>query len=210
MSFTNHARHVRDPGLPYRHRVSALRSCVQLYRPIGFNASLTFLALRNGPYYRDEAALLHALDDLSASRAGWHAALREYAVVRTRAKRLGQRSPRPADDNPNGFPPLWYGAARPAALHALRYWRLSREGEAEPEDQALADVELCVTAALASGGPLTPEQQEVLATCTSVLHQRMRSGDGYVQPRVRAWDLLKVTRHVEVAGGTTRSGIRTT
>ncbi|MFG3422558.1 hypothetical protein ACIBTZ_24760 [Micromonospora sp. NPDC049460] len=43
MSFGAYARQVRDPALPHRRRVSALWSCVQLYRPIGLHATLSFL-----------------------------------------------------------------------------------------------------------------------------------------------------------------------
>src|SRR3954447_18745485 len=108
MSFGVYARKVRDAPLPYGRRVSALRSCVQLYRPIGFHASLSFLAEIAGPFVRDEASLLRALDVLAASRAEWHAAGRRYAAMRREAKRKGQRSPRPKDPNPDHFPRHWY------------------------------------------------------------------------------------------------------
>jgi hypothetical protein len=68
VSFGNYARQVRDATLPHGRRVSALRSCVQLYRPIGFHATFSFLAQVAGPYDCDEAALLRALDALVASR----------------------------------------------------------------------------------------------------------------------------------------------
>ncbi|MET9301691.1 hypothetical protein ABZX66_20445 [Micromonospora aurantiaca] len=58
MSFSAFARRVRDPALPHQRRVSALRSCVQLYRPVGFEATLSFLEEVAGPFRRDEAALL--------------------------------------------------------------------------------------------------------------------------------------------------------
>jgi hypothetical protein len=80
VSFGTYARHVRNPELPYRRRVSALRSCVQLYRPIGFHATLSFLEEIAGPFQRDEMALLRALDALVASRAAWHAEQRDYAT----------------------------------------------------------------------------------------------------------------------------------
>lgn len=126
MSFSAYARHVRNPALPHRRRVSALRSCVQLYRPLGFHATLSYLSLVAGPFEHDEAALLRALDALIASRAGWHAALDEYAAERRAAKRRGQRSPRPNESNPNLGPEHWYGAPREAALHALEFWRRKR------------------------------------------------------------------------------------
>jgi hypothetical protein len=69
VSFGTYARKVGDGALPFPHRVGASRSCVQLYRPIGFRATLSFLELLAGPYQRDEdAALLRAVEALSASR----------------------------------------------------------------------------------------------------------------------------------------------
>jgi hypothetical protein len=109
MSFNNFARKVRDSALPYPHRVSALRSCVQLYSPIGFHATLSFLTEQAGPFPRDETALLRALDLLEISRAAWQAELREYATQRRQSKQRGQRSPRPTDPNPS-HPDRWYGA----------------------------------------------------------------------------------------------------
>ncbi|NUR92574.1 MAG: hypothetical protein HOY71_51595, partial [Nonomuraea sp.] len=89
MSFGNFARQVRDPALPHRHRVAALRSCVQLYRPIGFEATLSFLRAEAGPFRTDEAALLRALAVLEGSRAAWQDAKRTYAAARREAKRRG-------------------------------------------------------------------------------------------------------------------------
>ncbi|MEU6149332.1 hypothetical protein ABZ816_04960 [Actinosynnema sp. NPDC047251] len=69
MSFAAHARRVRDPGLPLRHRVSALRSCVVVHGPFGHHGTLAFLELEAGPFHRDERALLRApavLEDLRA------------------------------------------------------------------------------------------------------------------------------------------------
>ncbi|MFI7578244.1 hypothetical protein [Micromonospora sp. NPDC049497] len=99
---------------------------MQLYRPIGFHATLSFLRVLAGPFERDEAALLRALDALSASRAGWHSELHEYAAERRAAKHMGRRSPHPNDPNPNQGPRCWYGAPQQAALHALRIWRHER------------------------------------------------------------------------------------
>lgn len=81
MSFGNFARKVRDPALPHQRRVSALRSCVQLYRPIGFEATLSFLHAKAGPYRTDEAALLRALAMLETSRSAWQEAKHIYAAA---------------------------------------------------------------------------------------------------------------------------------
>ncbi|WP_344471093.1 hypothetical protein [Nonomuraea monospora] len=104
MSFGGYARKVRDPGLPYRHRISALRSCVQLYRPLGFHATLSYLESKAGRFRSDEAALLRALDIIEASCAVLQAEVDAYAVRRREAKRQGRRTPRAQDANPNAFP----------------------------------------------------------------------------------------------------------
>jgi hypothetical protein len=122
VSFSAYARQVRDPSLPFKHRVSALRSGVQIYHPIGFHASLGFLEELAGPFQRDEAALLRALEVLSASRAGWQAEVRRYAERRRVEKRLGQRAPRPGEPNPNGSPPVWFGAEQQAERYSLTFW----------------------------------------------------------------------------------------
>jgi hypothetical protein len=202
VSFGTYARQVRNPALPYTRRVSALRSCVQLYRPIGFQATLSFLAEVAGPFQRDEAALLRALDALTTSRAGWLAEVCQYAETRRRAKRLGQRTPRPTDPNPNHFLGRWYGAARPAALHALRFWRQHRlPALLVVSDQVAEDLNSCVTAALASDGPLTLAQRQLLTATIDKLQTRVRSDLWHEDQRAyfRAWSLMIVARYVETA-----------
>src|ERR1700754_4946908 len=112
MSFGTYARRWRDAALPYGRRVSALRSCVQLYRPIGFHASLSFLEEIAGPFQRDEASLLRALDALAASRERWQADVAQYAAMRQEEKSRGKRSPRPKPPNPDPSPKHWYGAPK--------------------------------------------------------------------------------------------------
>ncbi|MFC5002102.1 hypothetical protein ACFPIJ_30260 [Dactylosporangium cerinum] len=172
MSFSAFANHVRDAALPHQRRVSALRSCVQLYRPIGFHASLSFLAVLAGPYHRDETALLRALDALTASRAAWHVEVDRYAAERRAAKRLGQRSPRPGSPDPSHAPLRWYGDARRAALHALRRGPRRRSWT---RDALAGDVDTCVAACLASDGVLTPAQRERLAAVAQAVGDRLRA-----------------------------------
>ncbi|MEU3456835.1 hypothetical protein ABZ671_25015 [Micromonospora sp. NPDC006766] len=202
MSFSVYARHVRNPALPHRRRVSALRSCVQLYRPIGFHATLSFLRVVAGPFERDEVALLRALDALSASRAGWHAELGEYAAERRAAKRRGQRSPRPNDPNPNLGLRCWYGAAQQAALHALMFWRRKRLPAllAWP-DPIASQVDSCVTACLVAGGPLTSAQREQLSVAVDALQRHVQAGlwQDDQAAYFRARELLTVARYVRTA-----------
>ncbi|WP_338671803.1 hypothetical protein V1460_02300 [Streptomyces sp. SCSIO 30461] len=109
MSFNNIARKVRDAAFPHGLRVAQLRSCVQLYRPIGFHASLSFLEAKAGPYSTDERALLRALAVLEASREAWHAELRAFDGTRRLAKGQGARQPRKAARNP--YREMWWSGA---------------------------------------------------------------------------------------------------
>jgi hypothetical protein len=203
VSFGTYAWKVRNAALPYDWRVSALRSCVQLYRPIGFHASLSFLQEIAGPFQRDEASLLRALDALTASREGWQADVREYAAMRRQAKRRGRRSPRPKDPNPSMFPTHWYGAPRQAALHALKIWRRGRLPTLlAPPDQVTENLNSCVVASLDVGGPLTAEQRQMLTDCIAELQrQRMQPGlsNNDQVAYFRAGDLLRVARLVQTA-----------
>jgi hypothetical protein len=203
VSFGTYARKVRDATLPYGRRVSALRSCVQLYRPIGFHASLSFLKEIAGPFQRDEASLLRALDALTASREGWQAEVREYAAMRRQAKRRGRRSPRRKDPNPSGFPRHWYGASRQAALHAVKFWQRDRlPALLTPPDQLTQNLNSCVAASLGSGGPLTREQRQTLTDCIAELRRQRSQPALWSDDRAayfRAGDLLTVARLMETA-----------
>ncbi|MGC5009389.1 hypothetical protein ACLQ2R_01355 [Streptosporangium sp. DT93] len=190
MSFGNHARKVRDPALPYRWRVSAFRSCVQLYRPLGFEATLSFVESRAGRFQREEEALLRALDLVESSRAALHVELQAYARKRQEAKKQGRRSPRAEEVNPNLQARwYWYGAPREAALHALWFWRRKRLPRLMPStDPELLEIIECVTETLDFGAVLTEAQRECLGAQVSRLEHRLRS-----------WDLLLVVRHLKVA-----------
>ncbi|MER7008251.1 hypothetical protein ABT297_35110 [Dactylosporangium sp. NPDC000555] len=208
MSFSAYASLVRCPTPLYRHRLVAFRSCVQLYQPIGFHASLSYLEAMAGPFERDEAALLRALDILCASRAAWHAALREYAAQRRAAKRRGQRSPHPNDPNPSHFPGFWYGAPRQAAVHALTFWRRDRlPALLASSDPIAAQVDSCVTAFLAAGGSLTPDQRQHLTDAVDALQRRLQTGLRHDdEPAyVRTVDLLRVAWLVRTAADTAES-----
>ncbi|GAA1304432.1 hypothetical protein [Saccharothrix xinjiangensis] len=93
MSFAVHARKVRDASLPMRRRVSALKSCVQLFRPYGHFGTLAYLELEVGPFQCDDEALVRALELLEARRERWKAAVAAFAEVRRAEKRAGRRTP---------------------------------------------------------------------------------------------------------------------
>ncbi|MEV7013588.1 hypothetical protein [Streptosporangium sp. NPDC051022] len=192
MSFGNFARKVRDPALPYRHRVSALRSYVQLYRPLGFLETLSFLELKAGRFQRDETALLRALEVIEESRAAREAAVLAYATIRREAKRQGRRIPRREDFNPNaqdyGY---WFGAPGEAARHALRFWLQRRLPGLRPlTDPVLLELSQCVSLCLESDGELRTVERDTLAA-------RMNG----LERSVQSWDLLKIVRLIGVAIG---------
>ncbi|WP_405810794.1 hypothetical protein OG524_16330 [Streptomyces sp. NBC_01520] len=171
MGFTNFARKVRDPTLPYGHRVVSLRSCVQPYRPIGFEATMSYLAHKAGPFREDEDALLRALGVIEASRAAWQTELRAYAAERTEAKRRGFRTPGARARNPNS-PECWYGARREAALHAVGHWRV-RLRSAGPTDGLSLAVDLCTADCLAAEGVRGERERARLDACAEELARRM-------------------------------------
>ncbi|MFB4315491.1 hypothetical protein [Actinomadura sp. 21ATH] len=200
MSYGNFARKARDPSLPHGMRVSMLRSCVQIYRPIGFHATLSFLEARAGRFQTDEAALLRALDELDASRAVWHAELAAYDEARREAKRRGRRCPHPRDRNPYHLD-HWYGARREAALHAVLYWN-RRRLPALVADDVSRDLRACVDACLESGGRLTPHERRTLSACAGRLRARLEARRWEDQlDHFRTRDLLTVVRLLEDATG---------
>ncbi|GAA2427231.1 hypothetical protein GCM10010191_45170 [Actinomadura vinacea] len=199
MSFTVHARKVRDPSLPQAWRASALRSCVQLYRPIGFHATLDYLEAKAGPFERDEAALLRALALIESSRAAWHAAIREYDQARRDAKREGHRKPRWSGPF---SPTIWYGAPQEAALHAVRYWQGSQlPALLTRKDQTARALAACVAACLASEGGLAPADRETLQVCREELERRLRNRpSGFADAEYfRVRDLLTVAGLLKTA-----------
>lgn len=195
MSFAVDARKVRNDTLPHRSRVSGLHSCVQRYHPIGFRATLSFLEQQAGRYRTDEAALLRALDCLTASRELWKAAVTDYATDRRAAKARGQRTPRPQDPNPSHAPDQWYGAARDAALHALAFRRT--HGPTPPAtDDVATDVQTLVEATLRSPH-LTDDQRSLLADLTAELRRRIRTARG--APLMHAKQLQQLTQLIKLA-----------
>jgi hypothetical protein len=176
VSFGTYARKVRDTTLPYNRRVSAFRSSVQLYHPIGFHASLSFVETIAGQYERDATALLRALDVVIASRDEWLVDVRAYAESRRMAKRLGSRSPGPNERNPNR-PDQWYGKANEAALHFLRFNQVGlRQYLPGPAGgmPGTSELSALVEISLATNGVLSRDQQALLAETIATLRSRLR------------------------------------
>ncbi|MCP2258214.1 hypothetical protein LX15_001908 [Streptoalloteichus tenebrarius] len=198
MSFNNFARKVRDPSLPYGRRVSALGSCVQLYRPIGFHATFSFLRERAGQIRQDERALLRALEMVEASRALWHAEIARYAAARRAAKRQGRRRPH-LSDHPYR-PTRWYGAAREAAVHALRFWLRHRvPALLVPDDEDARELDQCVREVLACDGLLTSAQRRQLTVRVDTLRRRLLPADAHSLIRdANTRDLLTVARLIDM------------
>ncbi|GAB1508748.1 hypothetical protein [Actinophytocola sp. KF-1] len=195
MSFALDARKARDATLPYGRRVAGLHSCVRRYHPIGFRATLSFLEHQAGPYRTDGAALLRALECLTASRELWKAAVADYAAVRRAAKSRGERTPRPQDPNPSHAPDQWYGAARDAALHALAF-RRTHDPIPPTGDDVATDVQALLEATL-SGSHLTADQRALLADLTAELRRRIRTTRG--APLMHARELQRLTQLITLA-----------
>ena len=209
MSFSSFARKVRDPSLPHQRRVLALRCCVHLYRPFGFYPTLAFLVDIAGPYQRDEAALLRALDTLIESRRAWQAEVRAYAETRRQAKRQGRRGPRPGARNPDHTPDHWYAAPQRAALHALGSWHRPFVPDPAAPDRVGDAVRNCAAAALGSDGSLTPDQRRLLLDSIAKLRERLGRPDRFVNDGVahkRDRDLLRLALLAAAAAQIDMSG----
>ncbi|MET9228225.1 hypothetical protein [Lentzea sp. NPDC003310] len=152
MSFSASARKALDTSLPLGLRHTALRHCVWMYCPIGYHATHSFIQATVGDFTRDPSLLPAALEMLTASYNAWQTELRAYGLMRSHAKRLGQRAPHPSALNPNRRL-RWYGAPREAALHAVWFW-YSQGASADVDVQALA-------VALLERGRFTEEQREI-------------------------------------------------
>ncbi|MEV6964503.1 hypothetical protein AB0M47_05255 [Hamadaea sp. NPDC051192] len=169
MSFGTHARKVADPSLPFGRRLKALGSCVQLYRPIGFHATFSYLKRVAGPIRRDEEALLRALDALSRSRSLWLADVEAYAARRRLAKRGGCRRPGPNEPNPSR-PGKWYGDVRGGAVAAIDRWR---KRAACQTDEHGRQVLTMAKAFVAADGYLDPAQVAALRVLQPQLEARL-------------------------------------
>lgn len=149
MSFGTYARKVRDGSLPYGRRFNALVACVRLYQPLGHLATFGYLNHVAGDLRRDEAALLRALDTLTASRRLWLVEIEAYAARRKEAKRLGWRTPRSSDPDPTSQP-YWYGDVQRAATFALGFMVRTPDLIGHTD----ADVLRLASSVLESGGDL--------------------------------------------------------
>jgi len=169
VSFSGLVRRARDASLPMNVRVAGLRGALRHYRPIGFEASFSFLASTAGNLRKDPEALGLAVDLLTTSHAAWQADLRAYGAFRRRAKELGHRVPHPSAPNPNR-PSHWYGAPREAALHAVWFW-YSKGASSDVDVHSLA-------AALVRRGRLTAVQRAMLFEVRDRLLERYAAVDG--------------------------------
>jgi hypothetical protein len=141
--------------LPYGRRVNALAGCVQLYRPLGYLATFGYLKHVAGPLRRDEAALLRALDALTASRERWLAEVDAYAGRRRDAKQRGRRNPGSAESNPHP-PACWYGDSRRAATFTLIFLLNRHEHVAHAESDVLG----LASAVINAQGDVNPASRE--------------------------------------------------
>jgi hypothetical protein len=89
MSFGTYARTVRDERRPTGVRYLALRSAVELYRPLGFDATWTYVIGHTDARQETTDNLLRALEVLETSRAAWLRELAGYTERRRAEKRLG-------------------------------------------------------------------------------------------------------------------------
>ncbi|MFJ7775591.1 hypothetical protein [Streptomyces yangpuensis] len=193
MSFTVHARHVRDERLSPARRGAALSSAVVLYRPFGFTWTHAYLSLF-GDTRRDPRAMVTALEVLERSRAARTAEWAEFSRRRTTEKHEAHRRTPSAADRARAAALRWPG---PDLHHAHRVmvlrWsclpaptapELRREGLTGLERAVMTQVD----AYLASDGP-NPGAAAVLGGLLPRLREaaaRTRGGRAGSGPAARA------------------------
>jgi hypothetical protein len=132
VGFGREAGRVRDLSLPARYRLHALGSCIQLVRPIGFNATWSYLQAKVQRPWRDPEFAVPAIGLLEAERAVHLSIAAEFARLRREQKAAGLRFPPRGHVTPTD-PRRWHGDERLGAFHALGSWRGLRG------DQAIAE-----------------------------------------------------------------------
>ncbi|MEV6524814.1 hypothetical protein AB0M43_22920 [Longispora sp. NPDC051575] len=194
MSFNSSAAKVRDRDLPFRRRVGALHACVRFYAPLGHVVTLSLLTRLAGPYQKDEAALMRALDLLVDGRAARLRDQAAYAERRTAAKLAGRRVPTVGDRDP--VQDLWWHAdPRGGALHALWYWRTKRFAHLTATGHPVVlDLRRLMDECLATGR-LDPAGRRLLDGHVAALRRAESFDLGFGPLR----DLLTVARHLATA-----------
>ncbi|WP_406385908.1 hypothetical protein [Streptomyces sp. NBC_00211] len=147
MSFTVHARRVRDERLSPARRGAALGSAVVLYCPFGFTWTRAHLDLI-GDTRRDTRAMVTALEVLERSRNARGAEWAEFSRRRTVEKHEAHRRTPSAVDRAWMEAPRWAGPDLHHAHRAmvLRWSCLPVPPPAELRREGLADLERAVTA----------------------------------------------------------------
>lgn len=189
MSFGTQARKVRDPSLPYGRRVQALGSCVQLYRPIGFNATWTYLGSQVlGAYRGDPRVLVGYLDVIERSRSIRLVKDAEYAAQRRQEKAWFDSRLRAK---------LWHGDEAAGAQAALQTWRRRMRPQGPfPADPELVALLTLVDANLEAPAPHTLAHRQEVRDCIARLRRREREVD---VDRTRTWVLREMAWHLTIA-----------
>lgn len=120
--FGREAQRARDASLPLAHRVGALTSCIEFARPIGFNATWSYLEAATGLSRREPEFVAQAIELLHLERTKHLALEQHYAGLRRGQKAAGLRFPPRCDASPRS-PARWHGDERKGARHALKFSR---------------------------------------------------------------------------------------
>lgn len=141
MSFNREVARARDRSLPYGERVLSFAHSLDIYAPLGFQATWAFLERLEGNLRRDEDALSRALDRLEHSRRLCLAEEHAYDEYRRWQKRHTV-SVRPPRELTPGDLMRWHAAPVEGATFYLQWWwRTRRPGPAEDDlTRAVSDL----------------------------------------------------------------------
>ncbi|MFG1827779.1 GNAT family N-acetyltransferase [Microbispora bryophytorum] len=206
MSFSSHARRVRDRTLPHRYRYVALRCAVGHYRPLGSPATWDYIAGRAGEVHNDEGALIRALDALEVSRNAWRAELAEFERRRSADKQERHRRTVTVEEYRYRHGWRWPGPdAHEATLHAVtalweEHTRLSFPGEVPPADHGdLVELDSTIAGViwtyLRRNGNLHPDHRGLLRDCLARLRDLRLAERGYIGASVA---FLRVEKMAEL------------
>jgi hypothetical protein len=177
----------------------ALARCIEIYSPIGFQATWAFLQARVGDFRSDPQSMVSAVALLDESRRVRIEEELTYREQRREAKRLGHRTPPPAETSPDR-PRRWHAAPHEAARFVLDWHRQRHDATGwsgdEVEQEVLRLLDLAADEQGAKGTAALADARQLLAPRLTRDHYQENPGSYYTARRLGA-----LADHVQVILG---------